>query len=152
VAFSVHAQLPGSSRGLASGDGNNMIQGRVHFPSGQAVSNTPVKVSLENINSSGLGMSTATDQDGAFRFHGLAPGSYTIVVDAGSQFDKAREEVTIGHESSGRVVQVAIQLHLKIDASNPAFAGVPQNALNLYDKGTAAAKKGDNKAAAASST
>lgn len=147
VAFSVHAQLPGSSRGVASGDGNNMIQGRVHFPTGQAVGDAPVKVNLENINSPGL-MSTATDQDGSFRFRGLAPGSYTIVVDAGAQFDKAREPVNIDHESSGRVVQVAIQLHLKMDASNPAFAGVPQNALSLYEKGTAAAKKGDNKAAA----
>jgi hypothetical protein len=50
-------------------------------------------------------------------------------------------------ESRGRVVQVAIQLHFKVDASNPAFAGVPQNALNLYQKAVAASQKGDSKAA-----
>jgi tetratricopeptide (TPR) repeat protein len=149
VAFSVQAQAPGSSRGLASGDGINMISGRVHFPSGQSVSNTQVKVSLESVSSFGS-MTTVTDQDGTFRFRGLQAGSYTVVVDAGQQFEKARETVNIDREASpgGRTIQVAIQLHLKVDAANPAFAGVPQNALNLYEKGTAAAKKGDNKAAA----
>src|SRR5205085_11998118 len=45
-------------------------------------------------------------------------------------------------------LQVAIQLHLKADAANPAFAGVPENAMSLYQKAVAAAKKGDNKGAA----
>jgi tetratricopeptide (TPR) repeat protein len=95
-------------------------------------------------------MSTATDQDGTFRFRGLQAGSYTIVVDAGNEYEKARETVNIDREASpgGRTIQVAIQLHLKVDASNPAFAGISEKALGLYQKGTAAAKKGDNKAAA----
>lgn len=138
--------LPGSSRGPATGSGNNTIQGRVHFPSGQSTGT--VKVNLESTSSFGSSSSTATDQDGTFRFHGLEPGSYTVVVDAGNQYEKAREPVLIDTESRGRLVQIAIQLHFKIDASNPAFAGVPEKALNLYQKATAAAKKGDNKAAA----
>jgi tetratricopeptide (TPR) repeat protein len=146
VAISVHAQAPGSSRGLTSGEGSNMIQGRVHFPTGQAI-NTSVKVNLEGISSFGASATTATDQDGTFRFRGLSPGSYTVVVDAGSQYEKARESVTLDPEARGRTVQVAIQLHLKVDSSNPAFAGVPQKALSLYQKATAAATKGDNKAA-----
>lgn len=138
--------MPGSSRGPATGSGNNTIQGRVHFPSGQSTGT--VKVNLESTSSFGSSSSTATDQDGTFRFHGLEPGSYTVVVDAGNQYEKAREPVLIDTESRGRLVQIAIQLHFKIDASNPAFAGVPEKALNLYQKATAAAKKGDNKAAA----
>ena len=147
TALSVYSQgvLPGSSRGPATGGGNNTIQGRVHFPSGQATGT--VKVSLETTSSFGSSSSTATDQDGTFRFRGLEPGNYTVVVDAGNQYEKAREPVTIDHESRGRMVQVAVQLHFKIDAANPAFAGVSEKALNLYQKGTAAAKKGDNKAA-----
>jgi tetratricopeptide (TPR) repeat protein len=137
--------MPGSSRGPTTGSGNNTIQGRVHFPSGQSTGT--VKVNLESTSSFGSSSSTATDQDGTFRFRGLEPGNYTVVVDAGNQYEKAREPVTIDHESRGRMVQVAIQLHLKIDASNPAFAGVSEKALNLYQKGTAAVKKGDNKAA-----
>ena len=148
TALSANSQgvMPGSSRGPATGSGNNTIQGRVHFPSGQATGT--VKVNLESTSSFGASSSTATDQDGTFRFNGLEPGSYTVVVDAGNQYEKAREPVLIDTESRGRLVQVAIQLHFKIDASNPAFAGVPEKALNLYQKGTAAAKKGDNKAAA----
>lgn len=147
AAFSAYSQgvLPGSSRGPATGSGNNTIQGRVHFPSGQSTGS--VKVSLESTSSFGASSSTATDQDGTFRFHGLEPGTYSVVVDAGNQFEKAREPVIIDPESRGRMVQIAIQLHFKIDASNPAFAGVPEKALNLYQKATAAAKKGDNKAA-----
>jgi Tfp pilus assembly protein PilF len=148
AALSAYSQgvLPGSSRGPTTGSGNNTIQGRVHFPSGQSTGT--VKVNLETTSSFGASSSTSTDQDGVFRFRGLEPGSYTVVVDAGNQFEKAREPVIIDNESRGRMVQVAIQLHFKIDASNPAFAGVPEKALNLYQKGTAAAKKGDNKAAA----
>ena len=149
TAFSVYSQgvLPGSSRGGPNtGSGNNTIQGRVHFPSGQSTGT--VKVNLESTSSFGSSSSTATDQDGVFRFNGLEPGNYTVVVDAGNQYDKAREPVVISSESRGRMVQVAIQLHLKIDASNPAFAGVPEKALSLYQKGTAAAKKNDSKAAA----
>lgn len=147
AALSVYSQgvLPGSSRGPTTGSGNNTIQGRVHFPSGQSTG--AVKVSLESTSSFGASSSTSTDQDGTFRFRGLEPGSYTVVVDAGNQFEKARESVMIDQESRGRMVQVAIQLHFKVDASNPAFAGVPEKALNLYQKGRAAATKGDNKAA-----
>jgi Tfp pilus assembly protein PilF len=145
-AFSASAQAPGSSRGLASGDGNNQIQGRVHFPSGQTVSGKTVKVSLESVSAFGS-MSTVVDQDGVFRFTSLPPSAYTIVVDAGPEYEKAREPVTIDPESRGRILQVAIHLRPKVDSSNPAFAGIPEKALSLYQKGEAAARKGDAKAA-----
>ena len=146
--FAVSGQgvLPGSSRGLPSGDGSNVIQGRVLFPAGQSV--VQVKVNLEGTGGAFSSMSTATDQDGRFRFRGLAPGSYSVVVDAGSQYEKAREPLTIDPEARNRTSQVIVELHFKADSSNPAFAGVPQNALSLYQKGTAAAQKGNNKAAA----
>ena len=147
AALSARAQgINPGSRTVTTGSGTNTIQGRVLFPPGQG-SGTRVKVSLEGINSFSS-QSTATDQDGVFRFQGISAGSYSVVVDAGSQFEKAREPITIDPEASGRVAQVVVELHFKVDASNPAFAGVPQNALNLYGKGTAAAQKGDNKAAA----
>lgn len=137
---------PGS-RGVTTGNGTNSIQGRVMFPPGQTGSQ--VRVSLEGISSFSSN-TTVTDQDGGFRFNGISAGSYSIVVDAGSQYEKAREPVTLEPEANARVAQVVVELHFKVDASNPAFAGVPQNALNFYQKGTAAAQKGDNKAAAES--
>jgi len=148
-ALAAMAQAPGSSRngGLSSGEGNILLQGRIYFPSGQSATGRTIRVSLESVSSFSGGNSTAPDQDGVFRFNGLVPGDYTVVVDAGPEFEKAREPVGINPGTSGRVVQITIQLHPKIDSANPLFAGVPSNALNLYQKGMAAAKKNDSKAA-----
>jgi tetratricopeptide (TPR) repeat protein len=142
----VYGQAPGSSRGLASGDGIHTIQGRVYFPSGQTIDSKTVKVTLDSITAFGS-MSTVTDQDGSFRFRSLQAGSYTVVVDAGKNYEIARETVSIDREASpgGRIIQVAIQLHPKIDSLNPAFANVPPEALSNYEKGVAAAKKKDAK-------
>lgn len=147
-ALIANAQAVGSSRGLASGEGNVMIQGRVYFPSGQSASGRTIKVSLESVSTFGS-KSTVADQDGVFRFTGLPPADYTVVVDAGPEFERAREPVNVyrGVSPGGRSVQVTIQLHPKVDSSNPMFAGVPEKALNLYQKGSAAARKGDAKAA-----
>ena len=151
-AIAAVAQAPGSSRngGLSGGEGNIMLQGRIYFPSGQSASGRTIKVSLESVSSFGSNNTTAPDQDGVFRFNGLTPGDYTVVVDAGKEFERAREPVGIYAGTSGKIVQVTIQLQPKIDSSNPMFAGVPSNALNLYQKGMAAAKKNDAKAAAES--
>ncbi|HSE19100.1 MAG TPA: tetratricopeptide repeat protein [Pyrinomonadaceae bacterium] len=148
-ALGALAQAPGSSRngGLSSGEGNIMLQGRIYFPSGQSANGRTIKVSLESVSAFGGGNLAVPDQDGVFRFNGLVPGDYTVVVDAGPEFEKAREPVGIYSGTSGKVVQVTIQLHPKIDSANPLFAGVPPNALNLYQKGMAAAKKNDSKAA-----
>jgi tetratricopeptide (TPR) repeat protein len=147
-AISALAQTPGSNRASASGDGIHQIQGRVHFPSGQAVDSKTVKVSLESVSAFGS-FSTVTDLDGAFRFKSLQAGEYTVVVDAGKEYEVARETVNIDREASpgGRIIQVAIQLKYRIDASNPAFANVSSEALSFYQKGSAAAKKGSTKEA-----
>jgi thioredoxin-like negative regulator of GroEL len=150
-ALVANAQAPGSSRngGLPSGEGNVMLQGRIYFPSGQSASGRTIRVSLESTSAFGGGNTAVPDQDGVFRFQGLVPGNYTVVVDAGSEFEKARESVGI-YPGTSKVVQVSIQLQPKVDSSNPLFAGVPSNALNFFQKGTAAARKGDAKAAAES--
>src|SRR5678815_4008592 len=103
-AFVASAQAPGSSRGLSSGEGNNQIQGRIYFPSGQSVTGKTIKVSLESVSNFGSN-TTSVDQDGAFRFNGLPAGDYTVVVDAGPEFERSRETVNIFRESSGRVIQ-----------------------------------------------
>jgi Flp pilus assembly protein TadD len=140
------AQGVGSSRGLSNGDGIHMIQGRILFPSGAALGSRSVKVRLESVSAFGE-LSTVTDEDGSFHFRNLQAGGYTVVVEAGKEYEPARETVNIDREASpgGRTIQVSIQLRLKVDASNPAFAGVPQGALDLYQKGDAAAKKGSTK-------
>ncbi len=148
VAIVANAQGVGSSRGLSSGDGIHTIQGRVYLPAGQSFNTVSIKISLESVSSFGT-MSTVTDQDGAFRFNHLQAGGYTVVVDGGKEFEAARETVNIDREASsgGRIINVPIQLRLKADAANPAFAGIPKEALDLYQKGVAAAQKGNAKSA-----
>ena len=147
VAVGARAQAPGSSRGLSSGDGTHTIQGRIFAPSGNALTGMSVKVNLEATN--GEGGSTTTDQDGSFRFNGVRPGSYAVVVDGGKEFESAREPVNIDPGgTSGPLTTVTIHLRARVSASNPAFAGVPQNALDFYQKGAAAAQKGNLKSAA----
>jgi thioredoxin-like negative regulator of GroEL len=141
-----NAQAVGSTRGLSIGDGTNTIQGRVFFPSGEQNSGKMIKLRLESADSGGEA-SAATDQDGVFRFNGLRAGHYTVVVDGGKEYESTREPVTIDPIGGGRVVQVNIQLRPKADASNPAFAGVPQAALDFYQKGMSAAQKGNAKSA-----
>jgi Flp pilus assembly protein TadD len=143
-SLSARAQAVGSSRGLPGGEGNHTIQGRVHFPSGQSKGSNRVKVSLEGVSASSTS-STLTDEDGAFRFNQVLPGSYTIVVDAGKEYETVHESVNIDRENSmgSRISNVEIQLRLKADAANPAFAGVPKAALDLYQKGATAAQKGN---------
>jgi Tfp pilus assembly protein PilF len=147
-AVGANAQAPGSTRGLSSGDGTHTIQGRVFFPSGQAVNGATIKVNLESVNSTG-GASTTTDQDGSFRFNNVRAGNYAVVIDGGKEFEAAREPVSIDPGgTSGPITSISIHLRAKVDASNPAFAGVPQNALDFYQKGAAAAQKGNAKSAA----
>ena len=145
VAAIVTAQTVGSTRGLSSGEGTNIIQGRVYFPPGEQNKGKSVKLHLESDNQV-AGQTAVTDPDGVFRFNGLVPGDYTVVVDGGKEYENTREPVNI-ERASGRATQVNIQLRPKIDASNAAFAGVPKAALDFYQKGTTAAQKGDSKAA-----
>jgi Tfp pilus assembly protein PilF len=148
LAMSANGQAPGSTRGLSSGDGTHTIQGRVFFPNGQAISGATVKVNLEAVNSSGGG-STTTDQDGTFRFNNVRAGNYAVVVPGNKDYETAREPVSIDPGgTSGPITSITIHLRPKIDASNPAFAGIPQNALDFYQKGTAAAQKGNAQSAA----
>ena len=139
------AQAPGSSRGLPGGEGSNAIEGRVYFPSADEKGKV-IKVRLES-NLAISNMSAVTDQDGVFRFNSLPPGTYTVVVEGGKEYENSRETVTIEPIGNARVSQVNIQLRPKIDPSNAAFADVPKPALDFYQKGTAAAQKGDSKTA-----
>lgn len=142
--------------------GMNAIAGRIYFPSGRAA-DMRAKVSLETMTSSRL--SVLADIDGAFRFKNLAPGSYTVVIEAGEDYEMVREPVFIeGNSNLGRgtripmtprTVMVPIYLRLKpnnrTDARpgvlDAALANVPKPALELYAKAQEAIQAGDGKKA-----
>src|SRR5204863_9202267 len=93
---SVRAQSGGGVDQTGTG-GRHTIQGRIYFPSGRR-SDSRVKVKLENFNSGEL--SVLSDPNGSFVFRGLEPGSYTVVVDAGEDYEIAREVVYVDTDGS----------------------------------------------------
>lgn len=136
------AQSLGANRGdVAGSGGGRSIQGRIVFASG-IPPDTSVRITLETSDSGTR--TTFADQDGAFIFNNLAAGPYQITVNAGKQYEIAREHIMI--EGPAPVYQVPIYLRPNLE-NNPGLAGVPQAAYDFYSKGTDAAGKGDSKKA-----
>src|SRR5258708_38037314 len=86
--------------------GSSTLKGDVFFPSGRRAEGS-IQVKLQSYNSGEI--TVMTDAKGSFTFASLAPGNYTVVVDAGENYEIARESVTIESElnparSAGRPV------------------------------------------------
>jgi len=142
----VLAQGVGSSRGLPSGAGRNLIQGKLYFPF-EPKDGKRVKVRLTGTDF--MDQTTVTDQDGAFTFNGLPNGNYTIVVEAGKEFDSVSEPVSFDREaSSGGGRSQIVSITLKAKGTADAFAKLPKEARDSYSRGLEAAGKGDNAKAA----
>lgn len=166
VALAVPGTAPAQVGGVdGSGTGGiHSIQGRLVGPSGRR-SDLRLKVRLE---SAGAGDNYVfSDANGTFRFTSLRPGSYTIVVEGGEEFETANETVLIesGTVSTprgmigvpfSRPLTVQVYLRAKREGSaqaqpgvlNASLANVPKPALDLYYKGTEAARKNENERAA----
>jgi tetratricopeptide (TPR) repeat protein len=137
--------------------GRHTISGRIYFPSGRR-SDVRVRVKLQSLNSGEL--SVFSDSNGAFAFKGLDAGSYTVVVDAGADYEVAKESVSIENEvgTSRRgitlppitrlyTVDISLRLkqesYLKAGVVNAAIASIPEPARGLYLKALAASELGD---------
>jgi tetratricopeptide (TPR) repeat protein len=151
----------GQGEGAASTGtgGSHIISGKIFFPSGRKL-DTSVQVRLQSFNSGEI--SVMSDSSGSFTFASLSPGNYTVVIDAGKDYEGARENVTIDSDVNltrialptppvARRYTVMITLQPKRDADsrtkasvvNAALVDVPENARQLYDKGLELARKGD---------
>jgi len=128
----------GAHRGEVAGTGGSgSIRGQIISPTGRMTQNT-VRITLESSNS---GSRTASaGEDGVFNFNNLEPGPYTLTVDAGKDFEVQRESVYLG--GGNQNVSVPVYLRLRPE-SNPALAGVPKPAVDLFVKGLEASRKGD---------
>jgi Tfp pilus assembly protein PilF len=144
--------------------GKHRIQGRIYFPSGRRSDVSSVKVTLESTSSESLFL--IADPNGGFTFNSIAPGSYTLTVDAGKDYEIARESVYIegtprNRTLSGadiaradipRVFNVIITLRLNAAARgdgspgviNAALVNLPKPAVDAYQKALEAARSGDN--------
>src|SRR2546423_933478 len=127
----------GSTRGLPeTSGGTNTIQGHLYFPEGDTAGKR-VKITLESTDE--MSKTTQSDADGSFLFNSLKPGSYTITVEGGKEYDNARESVFF----EGSYRNVVIPIHLKTKGpSAAAFAGVPKPAAEPYKKAQDLAQKG----------
>ena len=148
AAAATAAAQVGGLDGTGTG-GIHVIQGRLVGPSGRR-SDLRLKVRLET---SGSGESYVfSDANGTFRFTGLSPGSYRIVVEA-STISTARG--VVGTPFS-RPVTVQVYLRPKQGNSeqaqpgvlNAALASVPKPSAELYHKGVEAERKNENERAA----
>lgn len=147
--------------------GKHKIQGRIYFPSGRRSDVTAIKVTLESSSSESL--SLIADLNGSFTFNSIAPGSYTLTVDAGKDYEIARESVYIDgpvksrslssadimSSDVARIFNVIINLRPKSGSAeattpgvlNAALANVPKPAVELYEKALGSAQAGDSKKA-----
>ena len=153
--FAIFGQ--GSGRDSTGTGGNHIIQGKIFFPSGRRAEGS-IQIKLQSFGAGEI--STMADSSGAFTFSSLAPGNYTVVVNAGNDYEIAREGVTIDGDlnlsrsgtslSAARRYTVMITLqakatnHAKASVWNAALAEVPEQARTLYEKGLELAKAGDS--------
>lgn len=162
--------LPASAQGgreTTGTGGSHKVQGRIFFPSGRRSDVTAVKVTLESTSSDRL--SVIADLNGSFTFHSLAPGSYSVTVEAGEDYEASRESILIedlGIRSRNmtsadiarinvpRTFNVNINLRLKRNRDesrtgvlNAALANLPKPAVEFYEKALESAQAGNSKKA-----
>jgi tetratricopeptide (TPR) repeat protein len=140
-----------------------VIQGKIFFPSGRRADGT-IQVKLTSLNSAEI--SVIADTSGSFTFAGLSPGNYTVIVNAGDQYELAREGVTIDSDpnlsrqgiilntgSRRYTVMVTLQAKpatknsTKPGVINASLAEVPEEARALYQKALDLIKAGDGQRA-----
>ncbi|MFL6254649.1 MAG: tetratricopeptide repeat protein, partial [Pyrinomonadaceae bacterium] len=140
------AQAIGAHRGDTGGGtagGTRSIQGHIISPTGR-LPESRIRVTVSSSN--GGTETVAAGEDGVFLINNLETGPYDLTIDAGKDYEVVREPVYIG--GAQQSVNVPIYLRLKPEA-NPALAGVPKSAVDLYVKAQEAARKGDTEKAQA---
>jgi tetratricopeptide (TPR) repeat protein len=154
----------GNGRASTGTGGIHIIQGYVFFPSGRRAEGTIV-VRLQPAN--GGEITVIPDSSGAFVFKELSPGNYSVVVQAGNEYEVARDSVYIDSDlnlsrggmrlpTTSRRYTVMIHLTEKRGATvkagvvNAALAEVPEKARKLFERGIDLARAGDSAKAAES--
>ncbi len=152
------ASAQGSGRESTGNGGNHIIQGKIFFPSGRRAEGN-IQIKLQAFGESEI--TTIADSSGSFTFTSLLPGNYTIVINAGDEYEIAREAVTIDSDlnlsrsgvslnSGSRRYTVMVTLQVKASnrakasVVNAALAEVPQDARALYEKALQFGKSGDS--------
>lgn len=147
--FAAHAGASAQSIGIGAHrnntggtGGDRVIRGRILSPSGK-LPDSRIRIQLESTNSAGT--STVADDDGNFYFSNLEVGAYTLIVDAGKEYEVVREAVYLG---GGGQTTASPLIYLRVrPEAHPALAGVPQPAVALYIKGVEAMRRNETEQA-----
>ena len=150
LLLSPSAQAQGSGKSSTGTGGNHLIQGYVFFPSGRKAEGTII-VKLTSLQYGDL--QVIPDSSGSFTFSSLAPGSYEVIVNAGDEYEIAREGVYIdtdlnlsrmGVRLPAATRRYTVMVHLQMKnrpgvgkpgVVNAALAEVPEKARKLYERG-----------------
>jgi tetratricopeptide (TPR) repeat protein len=159
ILFPAVVSGQGSGRDTTGTGGNHIIQGKIFFPSGRRAEGT-IQVRLSSFGAGDL--TTIADSNGSFAFSSLSPGNYTVIVNAGNDYEVAREAITIDSEvnpatgtplsSATRRYTVMITLQLKsglehrekLSVIDATLAQVPAAARDLYEKALNAVESGNS--------
>lgn len=149
LAFLCISGADAQSRTNATGTGGiHEIRGRIYLPSGRSM-DTSIEVELQGSFTS---LKVYTDRNGGYSFQNLAPGNYTVIVNASEEFDTVREYTTIDNEIQGtirmmpipKIITVPVYLQFKRGGRNATFknevinakwASVPREAVERYRGG-----------------
>src|SRR5215217_3575039 len=155
VLFPLAVNAQGSGRASTGTGGVHVIQGYVFFPSGRRAEGTMV-VKLQSYQSGEL--LVIPDSSGGFNFSNLAPGNYTVVINAGEEYEIYREGIYIDSDvnmsrtgarvpTTTRRYTVMAHLqpkirsgHAKVSVVNAALDEVPEKARKLYERGVEQAR------------
>lgn len=163
IAFLVAGvRAQGTGTAATGTGGKHMIQGKIFFPSGRRADGT-IQVKLTSLTSPEI--TALADSSGSFTFTELVPGNYTIIVNAGDQYEIAHESVTIDSDlnlsrlgiqlnTGAKRYTVMVTLQPKPDKNNvrtgvinASLAEVPENARTAYQKALDLIKAGDSQGA-----
>jgi tetratricopeptide (TPR) repeat protein len=150
------AQIGGIDTDPGSGTGGtNTIQGTIFLQGGKRIDKR-AKVKLTSLSSGDQFL--LSDDSGAFSFRRLQGGTYTIVVDAGKEWELAAETVDIVENprrrgDRGITIPVYITLQPRKNSSgspgtvDARESAIPDAAKDLYRLAMESAKSGDRKKA-----
>jgi len=158
LLLSPSANAQGSGKSTTGTGGIHVIQGYIFFPSGRRADAGSIMVKLQSLQYAEL--QVIPDSSGSFTFSQLAPGSYTIIINAGNEYELYSESVLIDSDLNlSRMgvrlppnpqrhtvmahLQVKIRAGTKPGVVNAALAAVPDKARKLYDRGVEEARNED---------
>src|SRR6185369_2266749 len=150
LLISPSANAQGSGRSTTGTGGIHVIQGYIFFPSGRRADVGSIMVKLQSLQYPEL--QVIPDSSGAFTFSQLAPGSYTVIINAGDEYELYSDSVFIDSDLNLSRMGVRLppnpqrhtvmaHLQLKIKAGvkpgvvSAVLAAVPDKARKLYERG-----------------